>query len=77
MTYFINEKEKGVVNGDTGEIVRPSCFGDLVVYHSYLLSKQHPQFAQNLLRDVFAGEKVITKMINNSQKCRGESNGTA
>lgn len=68
--YFLNIKELGVVNGDTGEIIRPSCISDLIQYHTYLVEKGHPTFAQNLLRDVFNGEKVISKMKNNAYKVR-------
>jgi len=64
----INQKEKALVDSETGMIVRPSCFDTLIQYHSYLIGRGHPVPAQSLLKQVFNGEKVITKMIENSQK---------
>lgn len=68
MTYYLNEAEKAIVNGKTGEVIRPSCYSDLSMYHSYLIGRGHEKFANNVLRDVFNGEKTISKMIANSQK---------
>lgn len=65
---LINLKEKALVNSETGDIVRPTCWDSLIPYHSYLMSKGHPGPAQSMLEKVFTGEKVITKMIELSQK---------
>lgn len=68
MTYHLNDEEKAIVYGKTGEVVRPSCYTDLRMYHSYLVGRGHTKFANSVLRDVFNGEKTISKMIANSQK---------
>lgn len=67
----INTKEKVLVDSETGEIIRPSCYDYLVQYHAYLRSRNHHSAAQAVLAEVFKGEKVITKMIENSQKHLG------
>jgi len=64
MSYFINEIERCVVNGKTGEILRPSCYDDLILYHKYILGQQGEKEASNLLKRVVEGEKVMTNMIN-------------
>jgi len=64
----INLKERALVNCETAEIIRPSCFDDLVPYYSYLVDRNHKLVANKLLEDVFKGEKVISKMIANSQR---------
>lgn len=68
MTIHLNRKEKCLVNGDNGDIIRPSCWDDLSQYHSYLISKGLTSAAEGLLNDVVYGKKVISEMIGNSQK---------
>ena len=70
MTIHINIKEQVLVDGSNGEILRVSCWNDLAPYHAYLKSRGHHQSAQLLLDNVFKGEKVITKMVENAQKHR-------
>jgi hypothetical protein len=65
--YFINEKERCIVKSDTGDVLRPTCINDLIAYHAYLLSRGQDKAAQNMLRDVAKGEKVISKMIAKMQ----------
>ena len=65
---LINIKEKALVDSETGDIVRPTCWDSLIPYYSYLVNRSHPGPAQSMLEKVFAGEKVITKMIENHQK---------
>ena len=64
----INETEKALINGKTGELFRPSCFDILVPYHSYLKGRGQHDKADELLREVFRGEKVISNMIDQTQK---------
>lgn len=64
----VNIKERALVNSETGEIVRPTCWDDLIAYHLYLISRKHGQAAQSILQEVFRGERVISKMITASQK---------
>lgn len=64
----INLEEKALVNTKTAQILRPSCFDTLVIYHAYLISTQEHQQADDLLKKVFKGEKVISDMINQAQK---------
>lgn len=64
----INLKEKALVNSETGDIVRPTCWDTLIPYHSYLVGRGHPGPAQSILEKVFDGEKVISKMTENYQK---------
>ena len=67
--YHLDHEEKAIVQSETGALVRPNCWIDLLPYHSYLSSKEgRKKEAQMLLRDVFNGEKVISKMIAHSQK---------
>jgi len=72
MCYHLNAVEKAIVNGKTGELVRPKCWTDLEQYHSYLMGKgkRHHREADQLLKDVFHGEQVISKMVAKSQKLR-------
>ena len=65
---LINLKEKCLIDSKTGDIVRPECWDDMVVYYTYLLGSRHHAAAQHLLHDVFDGKKVITKMIMDSQQ---------
>lgn len=64
----INLEEKALVNTKSGKIVRPSCFDTLAAYHSYLLSSRKYEEADDILKKVFKGEKVISKMIERAQK---------
>lgn len=64
----INFEEKALINIKSGKIVRPSCFDTLTAYHSYLLSRRQYVEADEILRKVFKGEKVISKMIERAQK---------
>ncbi|HET8688530.1 MAG TPA: hypothetical protein VFM18_18105 [Methanosarcina sp.] len=61
--YHINTKERCLIDGKTGEILRPSCYDDLVMLCAYEGDKD----AQEILRQVFKGEKVITKMVERFQ----------
>ena len=64
----INREGKGLVNTETGEIQRPDCFDTLVLYHAYLLTKGYQDRADEILRRVFKGEKVISDMIKQAQE---------
>jgi hypothetical protein len=66
----INRKERALVNSENGDIIHPTCWDDLLSYHSYLLGRDKPNAAQILLQRVFDGERVISKMIEQSQKHR-------
>ena len=68
MCIKLNLKEKALVNCKTGELIRPSCFDSLAPLYSYLVEKRREKEAEDLLKRVFKGEKVITKMIERSQK---------
>ena len=63
MCILIDTKNKKLIESKTGESVQPACFDDLIQYHSYLIAGKHPKQAHQALKDVFAGEKVITKMV--------------
>ena len=63
MCILIDTKHKALVDSKTGKKVYPSCFDDLIAYHSYLLGSKHPKQACQALEDVFKGEKLISKMI--------------
>ncbi len=65
---LINFKEKVLVDSVTGDIVKPNCWDDLIPYLSYVKNRGHETMAQHLLEEVFKGEKIITKMIQASQK---------
>lgn len=66
----INMKERALVNCKTAELCYPSCFDTLAVYHSYLIGRGRVEEADELLKKVFKGEKVISKMIENAQKAK-------
>jgi hypothetical protein len=66
--YKINLTERGVVDGKTGEVLRPACFDTLSAYHSYLIGSGKKDVADDLLRRLFKGEKVISNMIEQAQK---------
>ena len=63
----INHEEKALINTKTAQVLRPSCFDTLVLYHSYLLSKHDQKHADEILKKVFKGEKVISDMIHQAQ----------
>lgn len=64
MCILINYDKKVLIDSKTGSKTKPGCFDDLIAYHSYLLSRGHEKFAQQMLKDVVHdGEKVISKMI--------------
>jgi hypothetical protein len=64
----INREEKALVNGHSGEVLRPDCFDTLVLYHSYLVQRGYQDRADEILRRVFKGEKVISDMIKQAQE---------
>ena len=64
----INHEEKALVNTKTGAIKRPSCFDFLAGYHSYLVGRGYHDMADDILKRVFKDEKVITDMIEKSQR---------
>jgi hypothetical protein len=64
MTYFINETEKCIINGKNGDIIKPSCIDDLIIYHKYVLDSEGEREASQLLKRVVNGEKVISDMIH-------------
>jgi hypothetical protein len=66
----INRKEKALVNSENGDIIRPTCWDDLLSYHHYLIGRDKSNAAQILLQRVFAGERVISKMVEQAQKHR-------
>lgn len=68
MCVILNTKEKALVDSITGDILRPSCFDDLVAYHSYLIGIGKSKEAKTLLKDVFKGEKIISNMVEALQK---------
>jgi len=63
----INLEEKALVNTKTAQILRPSCFDTLAVYHAYLIATREHHEADELLKKVFKGEKVISDMIAKAQ----------
>ena len=67
MCILIDTKHKALVCSKTGNKVYPACFDDLIAYHAYLLSSKHPKQAEQKLKDVFAGEKVITELTKRAQ----------
>ena len=62
MCILIDTKNKALVESKTGDMVQPACFDDLISYHAYLITGKHPKQAHQALKDVFKGEKVITKL---------------
>ncbi len=64
----INLKEKALVRSKDGEVIRPSCWYDLISYHSYLIDTSEEKEAKELLKKVFKGEKVISDMIRKNQE---------
>jgi hypothetical protein len=69
--YVLNTKEKCIVS-TKGEIMRPSCIEDVISLHAYYLGCGEKDEAQHLLKRVFKGEKVITKMIQNMQSAANQ-----
>jgi len=67
MTIYIDSKHKALVCSKTGDKVYPSCFNDLIQYHSYLLTSKHPEEAPKKLKAVFKGEKVVSDMIKHAR----------
>jgi hypothetical protein len=67
MCILIDTKHKALVNSKTNEKVYPACFDDLIQYHAYLLCSKHPEQAQQKLKAVFKGEKVISDMVTHAR----------
>lgn len=65
---FLNHKEKAIVDGATGEVYRPACWIDLSAYVGYLEGINQSEKAQDLLRKVLKGERVITDMHEKAQR---------
>ncbi len=66
ITFSLDHNDRAIVNNSTHERIHPACFTDLAPYYSYLLGTKGERQSQNLLRDVFHGEKVISNMIASS-----------
>ncbi len=71
--YHLNLKEKCLIDGKTGEILRPACFDDLAALYSYYLGTRQKEAAEEMIKDVFKGHKPITKMIERYQLKTGNT----
>jgi hypothetical protein len=65
---YINHKYKLLVDSETGNLLAPECWDNLIPYVSCIEARSHPAYAQSILKQVFNGELVITKLIENAQK---------
>jgi hypothetical protein len=56
---------KGVMIFDskTGAVQYPACWQDLAAYYYYLVGRGRVDESQNLLYEIMAGNKPITKML--------------
>ena len=72
--YHINIKEKCLVDGKTGDILRPACFADLAAMYSYMCGTGEKTQADEMIKDVFRGHKPITKMIAKYQDMSASGN---
>lgn len=61
--YHLNLKEKCLIDGKTGEILRPDCFDNLAAVYSYYLGRKQAAQAEELIKEVFKEHKPITNMI--------------
>jgi len=61
--YHINLKEKCLVDGKTGEILKPACFDDLAAMYSYYIGRNQKEQADEMIKAVFKRHKPITNMI--------------
>lgn len=68
MTYVLDNETKSIVHTGTGERMSPTCFDDLRAYCAYISGKHHDKAVQGILRDVFKGEKVMTKLTQAAQR---------
>lgn len=64
----INHKFKILIDSGTGDAMHPECWDNLIPYVSYIAARNHPSYAQAILRRVMSGELVITKLIEQAQK---------
>jgi len=72
MPSVFKSQGKALVDGSNGDVYRPSCWHDLAAYVAYLESTDEHDKAQKIMRRVLKGEKVITNMIDASQKILGK-----
>lgn len=66
--YSLNDVTKSVKKDSTGEELHVNCYDDLKPYYAYVCSKDSAKAGQQMLRNVFNGEKVIKNMIENAQQ---------
>lgn len=67
--YYLNLPEKCIINGNDGQLMRPPCINDVIALHAYLIGSGESQQAQQLLSNIFNGEKVITNMLEKIKSC--------
>lgn len=68
-SYSLNPETKSIIHDKTGEGFSPSCFEDLRLYCAYISGKKHgKEKVQEILRDVFKGEKVMVKLTEAAQR---------
>ena len=70
MCILIDYKHKALVDSKSGEKVHPACFDDLMQLCAYLNTsgKHGEEQAQQRLKDVFRGEKVMTELVKVTKK---------
>lgn len=68
MGVVIDRERKVLREVSTGKEVTVGCWDDLISYYGYLVNKGHDKYATSILRQVFDGEKFMSKLVENSQK---------
>ena len=70
MCILIDYQHKALINSKSGEKVYPKCFDDLMSYCAYLNSsgKHGEEQAEQRLKDVFKGERVMTELVHVTKK---------
>ena len=66
--YSLDVTTKSVVRVSNGEQYHISCYDDLAPYYAYLSGKFGHDAAQKMLKNVFNGEKVMSELIERTQR---------
>lgn len=66
--YILDDATQSVVKESNGEQYHINCYGDLKPYYAYVVGKHGHDAGQKMLKNVFNGEKVISQLIERTQR---------
>lgn len=66
--YMLDDATQAVIKNENGESYHINCYEDLKPYYAYISGKRGHETAQKMLENVFKGEKVMSELIERTQR---------